>query len=59
LEGAGRVRVENSGSVRATTPLGEVLIHPPITYDACDGERREVGGRFVRRAGGVVEFRPN
>ena len=58
LGGAGRIRVDDDGSVTARTPLGEIRIHAPVRDKRFDGERRGVEGRFVRRGKGLVEFRP-
>jgi hypothetical protein len=40
------------------TPLGEICLLAPITYNSYDGERQPVPGRFVRLGGSRAGFQP-
>lgn len=57
IEGAGKIRIDSDGSVRASTPMGELRIYKPVTGNSHAGGESAVAGHFRLRSKGLVEFR--
>jgi len=53
--GAQKMKIDASGDLVLTTKAGEVRQHKPVIYQAAEGERREVAGRYLL-SGDRVEF---
>ncbi|HKW97514.1 MAG TPA: hypothetical protein VJN43_07255 [Bryobacteraceae bacterium] len=54
--GVWRARVEPDGKLALRTPIGEIELLPPISYDRFDGSRQTVPGCFKRLRGSRATF---
>jgi hypothetical protein len=56
-KGAERLEVDNAGALVLRVAGGRVVHHAPMVYQRVNGNRREIGGSYVVRAGSEVGFR--
>ena len=56
IKGAKRIRIDASGDLVLTTPVGEVRQHKPFVYQEVDGERQAITASYVLAGKRQVSF---
>jgi Beta-propeller repeat len=56
VNGARDLRVDRNGDAIVSTPLGDVALHKPVTYQGEGATRTEIASNFELRADGTLGF---